>query len=218
MRFINPKLIADDLLDAAITTAKINDDAVTLAKMAAGTDGNIITFDASGNPAAVATGSAGNILTSAGAGQPPTFAAAAAGGKLVQAKLASGSGNASTDSSGTSATQIVSTTFTPTSDSNSLIISFTGGGRYAAAENGESAAFITYHPNGGSESSIYSSAPIGDETTASRPKLNICGMVQKTSPGTAEQTVRLRANGRDPVGNTVTVEWTLQLLILEIEA
>ena len=61
MRFINPKLIADDLLDAAITTAKINDAAVTLAKMAAGTDGNIITFAASGNPAAVATGSAGNI-------------------------------------------------------------------------------------------------------------------------------------------------------------
>ena len=63
-----------------IITPAVTDDAVTLAKMAPGTDGNLITYDASGNPAAVATGSAGQILTSAGAGAPPTFAAAAAAG------------------------------------------------------------------------------------------------------------------------------------------
>ena len=63
-----------------ITTPAVTDDAVTLAKMAPGTDGNIISYDASGNPVAVATGSAGQILTSAGAGAPPTFAAAAAAG------------------------------------------------------------------------------------------------------------------------------------------
>ena len=62
-----------------IITPAVTDDAVTLAKMAPGTDGNLITYDASGNPAAVATGSAGQILTSAGAGAPPTFAAAAGG-------------------------------------------------------------------------------------------------------------------------------------------
>ena len=62
-----------------VATAMIADDAVTLAKMAPGTDGNLITFDASGNPAYVATGSAGQVLTSAGAGAPPTFAAAASG-------------------------------------------------------------------------------------------------------------------------------------------
>ena len=56
-----------------IGTAAIDNDAVTLAKMASGTDGNIITYDASGNPAAVATGTAGQILTSAGPGAPPTF-------------------------------------------------------------------------------------------------------------------------------------------------
>ena len=61
----------------SVTTAKIVDDAVTLAKMAPGTDGNLITYDASGNPAAVATGSSGQVLTSAGAGAPPTFATAA---------------------------------------------------------------------------------------------------------------------------------------------
>jgi len=63
-----------------ITTPAVTDDSVTLAKMAPGTDGNIISYDASGNPVAVATGSAGQVLTSAGAGSPPTFAAAPGGG------------------------------------------------------------------------------------------------------------------------------------------
>lgn len=51
----------------------VADNAITLAKMAGGTDGNLITFDASGDPAYVATGSSGQVLTSAGAGSPPTF-------------------------------------------------------------------------------------------------------------------------------------------------
>ena len=75
-------LTSSDISDGIISTAKIANDAATLAKMATGTDGNIISYDASGNPVAVATGSAGQILTSAGAGAPPTFAAAAAGDML----------------------------------------------------------------------------------------------------------------------------------------
>jgi hypothetical protein len=62
-----------NILAANVTTDKIADDAVTLAKMASGTDGNLISYDASGNPAAVATGTLGNVLTSAGAGAPPTM-------------------------------------------------------------------------------------------------------------------------------------------------
>ena len=65
--------------DATVSTAKIVDNAVTLAKMASGTDGNIISYDASGNPVAVATGSAGQILTSAGAGAVPSFQTVAGG-------------------------------------------------------------------------------------------------------------------------------------------
>jgi len=61
------------IADANVTTAKVANDAITLAKMAAGTDGNIISYDASGNPVAVATGNSGQVLTSAGAGAPPTF-------------------------------------------------------------------------------------------------------------------------------------------------
>ena len=62
-----------NILDANVTTAKVADDAITLAKLAPGTDGNLISYDASGNPAAVATGSLGNVLTSAGSGAPPTM-------------------------------------------------------------------------------------------------------------------------------------------------
>ena len=51
----------------------LDSDEVTLAKMAAGTDGNIISYDASGDPVAIATGSDHQILTSAGAGNPPAF-------------------------------------------------------------------------------------------------------------------------------------------------
>ncbi len=61
-----------------VTTAKIADDAVTLAKMNSGTAGNLISYDSSGDPAAVLTGTAGQVLTSAGSGNPPAFATPAA--------------------------------------------------------------------------------------------------------------------------------------------
>jgi hypothetical protein len=60
------------------------DNSVTLAKMAHGTDGELITYDAAGAPANVAVGTSGHILTSGGAGVAPTFQAAAGGGKLLQ--------------------------------------------------------------------------------------------------------------------------------------
>ena len=62
-----------------ITTPAVTDDSVTLAKMAPGTDGNIISYDASGNPVAIATGNDGQVLTSTGAGSPPAFEDAAGG-------------------------------------------------------------------------------------------------------------------------------------------
>ena len=58
-----------------LSASDLNDDIISLAKLASGTDGNLITYDASGNPAAVATGNDGQILTSAGAGQPCAFEA-----------------------------------------------------------------------------------------------------------------------------------------------
>jgi len=64
----------------SIGTVQLADNATTLAKMASGTDGNIISYDTSGNPVAVATGSAGQFLKSAGAGAVPSFATIPAGG------------------------------------------------------------------------------------------------------------------------------------------
>jgi len=47
--------------------------------MAGGTDGQIITYDASGDPVAVGPGTDGQVLTSTGAGSPPAFEALPAG-------------------------------------------------------------------------------------------------------------------------------------------
>ena len=79
----NDKVITDKILNSNVTTAKIADlnvtrakiadDAIDLAKMAPGTDGELITYDTSGNPAKVAAGSSGQVLTSGGAGAVPTF-------------------------------------------------------------------------------------------------------------------------------------------------
>jgi hypothetical protein len=62
--------------DSNVTLGVPSDNTVSLAKLAGGTDGNLITYDTSGDPAHVATGTSGQILTSNGAGAAPTFQAA----------------------------------------------------------------------------------------------------------------------------------------------
>ena len=62
----------------------VADNAITLAKMAHGTDGNLITYDADGAPAYVDTGTATHVLTSNGAGAAPTFQATALAGALFR--------------------------------------------------------------------------------------------------------------------------------------
>jgi hypothetical protein len=54
-------------------TADIADNAITLAKMAGGTDGQLITYDASGDPVAFGPGTVGQVVTSNGAGAAPSF-------------------------------------------------------------------------------------------------------------------------------------------------
>ena len=56
-----------------LTSSDITDGIISLPKLTDGTDGNIISYDASGNPVAVATGTDGQVLTSTGAGSPPAF-------------------------------------------------------------------------------------------------------------------------------------------------
>ena len=78
---IDSEHIVADSIDAehyapgTVDATALADNAVTLAKMAGGTDGNIISYDASGDPVAIATGSDGQVLTSTGAGSPPAFEA-----------------------------------------------------------------------------------------------------------------------------------------------
>ena len=72
--------LADDCVDGD----NIADNSVGLAHMAGGTDGVIITYDASGDPVHVGPGNDGQVLTSTGAGSPPAFEDAAGGGKLLQ--------------------------------------------------------------------------------------------------------------------------------------
>ena len=117
-------IITADILDANVTTAKVADNAITLDKMAGGVDGNIISYDASGDPVAVVTGSSGQILTSAGAGAPPTFADAAGGGKLLamfHSTASFGSTTIST-SQNTWTDTAVTLTFTPTSTASKFIV------------------------------------------------------------------------------------------------
>ena len=119
--------IADDALDSehytdgSIDTAHIADDAISLAKIASGTDGELITWDASGNPAAVAAGSSPQVLTSNGAGAAPTFQAAAGGGKIT-AVAAIGAKTSDQSSTSDSYIDITGTTATLTTTKGGLLV------------------------------------------------------------------------------------------------
>ena len=83
------------ILGSVLDLGVPSDDTVTLAKLASGTDGNLISYDTSGNPVAVATGNSGQVLTSGGAGAVPTFADAAGGGGLIFIKKITASSDGS---------------------------------------------------------------------------------------------------------------------------
>jgi len=106
-------------------TATVPDDAITLAKMAPGTDGNIISYDTSGNPVAVATGSSGQVLTSAGAGAVPSFQAAAGGGKILQVVSDTLTSEYTTGSTSFSDTGLT-LNITPSATSSKILIMVTG--------------------------------------------------------------------------------------------
>ena len=158
---------AAKLASDAVTSVKIIDDAVTLAKMAPGTDGNIISYDASGNPVAIATGTDGQVLTSTGAGSPPAFETLAAGAtttNMVQAtyNLATASGTQSITGAG----------FTPTS----CVVFIMGG----AAEIGASWGLIDV---GNAQGQLYyghglSSDKMGQGTTNLGIIVNASGAYQ----------------------------------------
>ena len=111
---------------SGIVEANLADNAVTLAKMASGTDGEILTYDASGNPTSVSVGTDGQVLTSTGVGSPPAFETAAAGGKVIGHSITYDDTGFYTTST-TNAT-VLTATYTPTSASSTIVVKalFTG--------------------------------------------------------------------------------------------
>ena len=106
----------------SLQTSAIADDAITLAKMVSGTDGQIITYDASGNPSAVGPGSDGQVLTSTGAGSRPAFEAAGGGGKILQVTHRETTTGTSAITSSTLTETDVYATITPSATSSNVII------------------------------------------------------------------------------------------------
>lgn len=147
-----------------LPTAGLVNNAVTLAKMATGTAGNLITYDASGNPAAVSTGNAGQVLTSNGAGAAPTFQDATGGGgggtgTVVWMDLVT---KRDTQALGVEAWQPVaglSITRTLASASNEVIVEAVING----SSGGNNLIAIRLTRNG---------TAIGDSTSATPPQLN----------------------------------------------
>ena len=145
--------IADNAIDSehytdgSIDEAHLAADAVNFAThLKAGTDGELITWDASGNPAAVAVGTATHVLTSGGAGVAPTFAAAAAGGKVQQIASILSTTYASVTAAipmddtipqNDEGTELITGSFTPVSSASKLL--FIYGGNFNIATGGEKA-------------------------------------------------------------------------------
>lgn len=82
-------LTTGNLGDDIVTEAKMANDAISLTELKAGTDGEIISWDASGNPVAVGAGTSGHFLKSQGAGSQPVFAAAGGAWNLIGTVVAS---------------------------------------------------------------------------------------------------------------------------------
>jgi hypothetical protein len=97
-----------------IGSGHIQAKSIGLSALADGTDGELITWNASGVAAAVATGTATHVLTSNGAGAAPTFQAAASGGVVQQVGTASATGSTTTTSTTLADMDSMSVTMTTT--------------------------------------------------------------------------------------------------------
>jgi len=77
IKIANDAVDGTKIADNAINSEHYTDGSIDLVHLQTGTDGQIISWDASGDPVAVGPGTDGQVLTSTGAGSPPAFEAAA---------------------------------------------------------------------------------------------------------------------------------------------
>jgi len=127
----------------------IGANAVGLDEMAGGTDGNIISYDASGDPVAIATGNDGQVLTSSGANTQPAFEDAAGGGFTLSSETDTTSGTTFNIGSIPTGTKLI-------------IINFNG-----VSLDGSAAIQVQIGDSGGIETSGYvsSSGTLDDDDT-----------------------------------------------------
>ena len=118
--FADPAMGGD--LTGTASNAQIAANAVGLAEMAGGTDGNLITYDASGDPAYVTTGTSGQVLTSGGTGVAPTFQTAAGGGKVLQVLSITKTDTFTTTSTSFVDVTSLSVSITPSATSSKILI------------------------------------------------------------------------------------------------
>ena len=185
-----------------VQTADIANDAITLAKLAAGTDGNIISFDASGDPVAIVTGNDGQVLHSAGAGAQPAFETLSVGkiGQVVTALSASTSTNSTaipeddTLPQNDEGDEILTLAITPANSSSKLIIFVTIAAWYNSTSGRYKVAALFKDSDA---SAIFA---IADTNASTNTNANSFHWTQ-TAGSTSEQTFKLRV-GSD-IGNVV---------------
>jgi len=187
---------------SGIVEANLADNAVTLAKMASGTDGEILTYDASGNPVAVSVGTDGQVLTSTGVGSPPAFETAAGGtptaGQVVQVVTESDTGGS--NDSGTIGWRDthLSVSITP-QYSNSKMVVMANCYIYMNNTSGECAFGLDY-----------TRAIAGGATTGLSPSPSTSG-ASHWSIGNGERSVRYSHHAIDSPNTTSATTYTLRI-------
>ena len=128
------------MANSAISGGSLNGiGVVDVSDLAAGTDGELITWDSAGAATTVAVGTTDHVLTSNGAGAAPTFQAASGGGggwTFVSTTTAAGGASLAWISlQATSTYKMIISRYIPVSDSDLyLTVSTDNGDNYATAD------------------------------------------------------------------------------------
>ena len=194
-------LTAADFADDTITEAKMANDAISLAELKAGTDGNIISYDASGDPVAIATGNDRQVLTSTGAGSPPAFEAAGGGAhSLLQTQNASDSASIAFNSTYITSTyrdyMVIVSSMTPASEGYKLKL-------YISDDNGssyKSGSGYDYGTRG------FNSAA-GTAHTAEQNSTTGFQLFDDTTPNDAERSVSFILNMFHPLSTSAAFHY-----------